>query len=222
MRTSGDWQVLLDETPLRTPSGQPLLLPRMELAESIAGEWRNQGEEIRPDTMQFTRLANTAIDRVAPNRRAIIAELLKFAATDLLCFRASAPDALVNRQSAVWDPLLEWATERYGIELQTLSAIAAVRGTPHDLGALEAFISKLNDFVLAGLFAACSSLGSAILTLALFEGWIDAEQAFAAAEFDAIYQAEIWGTDPLMTARMAERAKELIGISTFFALARAF
>src|SRR5207253_1924989 len=172
---STEWQVLLDGKPAKTPAGHLLTLPAKGLAERIADEWRAGGNEIRPGTMQFTRLANTAIDRVAPNRRGAIDELLKHAGTDLLCFRASAPNVLVERQSAVWDPLLEWALGRYGIELKVTCGITPVRQPPDELEMLELFITQLDDFALTGLVAAANTLGSTILALALYEGRIDSE-----------------------------------------------
>ena len=90
------------------------------------------------------------------------------------------------------------------------------------MGVLESFIIPLDDFALAGLVAAASTLGSTILALALYEGRIDAGAAFAAAELDAVYQAEIWGKDPLVTARNSRKSEEVSVISRFFALARAF
>ena len=220
--TSAQWQVLLDGKPAATPAGHLLVLPARGLAERIADEWRGEGNETRQDTMQFTRLANTAIDRVAPNRRGAIDELLKYAGADLLCFRASAPNVLVERQSAVWDPLLEWALGRYGIELKVTCGITPVRQPPDELQTLESFITQLDDFALTGLVAAASSLGSAILALALYEGRIDAEAAFAAAELDTIYQAEIWGKDPLMAVRDTKKGQEVSEIAQFFKLSGTF
>jgi len=216
------WQVLLDGKPAKTPAGHLLTLPAKDLAERIADEWRGEGNETRPGTMQFTRLANTAIDRVAPNRRGAIDELLKYAGTDLLCFRASAPNALVERQSAVWDPLLKWAADRHGIELKVICGITPVRQPPDELKTLESFIIQLDEFAMAGLVAAANRLGSAILALALYEGHIDPEAAFAAAELDATYQAEIWGKDPLMTAKNSKKAQELFEIAQFFEVSPTF
>src|SRR5438067_4000815 len=143
---STEWQVLLDGKPAKTPAGHLLTLPAKDLAERIADEWRGGGNETRPGTMQFTRLANTAIDRVAPNRRGAIDELLKYAGTDVLCFRASAPNALVERQSVVWDPLLEWALDRYGIELKVICGITPVPEPRDELEKLQSFLIQLDDF----------------------------------------------------------------------------
>ena len=113
------YAVLLDGKAVTTPAGAALTLPSEALAQAVAGEFRAQTKNIRPKTMIFTRLANTAIDRVAPNRQAAVDEILSFARSDLLCYRAEAPQELATRQAAVWDPLLKWAQREYHASLHT-------------------------------------------------------------------------------------------------------
>lgn len=218
---SGKWQVRLDAQPAKTPAGNPLDLPTMALAEAIVGEWRAQAGQIRPETMALTRLANTAIDRVTPQRRAAVAELMRFAATDLLCVRAEGPGQLVESEAAAWDPLLEWLVERYGVSLQCSSGITPAQQHSDDLGTLESFVLRIDDFALAGIIAAAQILGSAILALALFERRIDAAESLAAAEVDTAYQQQIWGEDPELSSRNLKRLAELSVIAHFFGLARA-
>jgi chaperone required for assembly of F1-ATPase len=218
---TGQWQVRLDQKPATTPAGKVLHLPSGRLAEAIAEEWRSQSDEVRPETMRLTRLANTAIDRIAPDQRNAVAEILKFAGSDLLCFRASGPDLLIERQSAIWDPLLDWAGERYGVNLTTVGGIIPIQRPVEDLAALESLLLHFDDFSLAGLVAAANILGSAVLALALLERHIDPAEAFAAAELDAIYQAEIWGRDPEVIARNHKKSEELELISRFIVLAAA-
>ena len=50
-------------------------LPTAALARAVAAEWRAQGENIDPATLILTKLANTAIDRVAPERAQDHAEM---------------------------------------------------------------------------------------------------------------------------------------------------
>ena len=42
--------IALDGRPVKTPGRQPIRLPTRALAEAIAGEWRAQGDEVRPGT----------------------------------------------------------------------------------------------------------------------------------------------------------------------------
>ena len=71
-------------------------MPSRKLAEAIAEEWLAQGEKVKPETLPLTRLANTAIDVVAKRRAAIVGDILKYAGTDLLCYRADHPPVLIQ------------------------------------------------------------------------------------------------------------------------------
>lgn len=218
---SGKWQVRLDGRPAKTPAGGPLDLPTQALAQAIAAEWDAQAGEVRPETMPLTRLANTANDRVAAQRQTAIAELMRFVANDLLCFRAPEPERLVNLEDAAWDPLLEWFAGQYGVGLKTRAGIAPVQQDPDDLGTLESFVLRFDDFALTGIVASAQLLGSAVLALGLFERRIDADQAIAAADVDTAYQQQVWGEDPELTARNHKRLNELSVIAQFLDLARA-
>jgi chaperone required for assembly of F1-ATPase len=218
---SGKWQVELDAKQARTPAGNPLELPTRALAEAIAGEWSAQTDQLRPETMPLSRLANTAIDRVASQRQTAIVELMRFAANDLLCFRAAGPERLIELEAAAWDPLLEWLGEHYGVNFRTSTGLVPVQQDPDDLGTLESFFLRFDDFALAGTVAAAQLLGSAILALGLFERRIAAGEAITAAEVDSAYQQQIWGEDPELTARNRSRRRELAVIAQFFGLARA-
>jgi len=189
------YRVLLDGKPVLTPAGAELAIPARALAEAIAEEWRSQGDKVRPDTMILTKLANTAIDRVAVHRRTAIAQVMSFARSDLLCYRAEAPEALVQLQHRVWDPILDWARDRYGAALACGTGIGFVEQAPESLTALEQAIDHYDSFGLAALQAATILLGSVVIALALAEQRLPPAEAFAAAHLDENYQADKWGRD---------------------------
>ena len=207
--------VLLDGKPIRTPAGAELVLPARALAELLAEEWRSQGDKVRPDTMILTKLANTAIDRVAVHRRTAIAEIVSFARTDLLCYRAEGPQTLVELQRRLWDPILNWARERYGAGLTCGAGIGFVEQQQESLDALEHAIDDYDSFGLAGLQAAAALLGSAVIALALAEQKLSAGDAFAAAHLDENYQADKWGRDLEAEKRREDRQAELVAIDQF-------
>src|SRR3546814_20584631 len=104
--------IALDGRPVRTPGRALLTAPTLALAERIAREWAEQGEKIEPRAMRFTGLANAAIDRIMPDPASFATGINVYRDSDLLCYRADAPAALVARQAAAWDPLLDWADKR--------------------------------------------------------------------------------------------------------------
>jgi len=117
--------IFLDGKSIKTPMCATLALPTRTLAETVAEEWRGQGEKIAPETMPLTKLANTAIDRVVGREEVVIGRILAYA-NDLLCYRTEAPADLVARQNEGWNPLLEWAAGRYGARLRTRVGIVHV------------------------------------------------------------------------------------------------
>src|SRR5690606_35605476 len=83
-----DGQILLDGRVLKTSAKNPLYVAQHKLAEAVAAEWNAQAEFIDPDAMPLTRLLNIAIDRVPMDRAALIDDMVRYAETDLLCYRA--------------------------------------------------------------------------------------------------------------------------------------
>jgi chaperone required for assembly of F1-ATPase len=213
-------RVLLDDKPVKTPGGAILTLPSRALAEAVADEWRAQETSINPQAMLLTKLANTAIDRVAPNPGSAREQLLAIARSDVVCYRAESPSELALRQKLTWDPLLQWTRERFGVSLRVSNALTFVEQDQVALGALEATLSKRDCFSLAALYAAAALCGSLVIALALSERKLDPDGAFAAANLDKVYQAERWGWDPQEIAKATTERAELSQISRFLELLR--
>lgn len=210
----------LDGKPLQTPAKNKLTVPTAALAEAIASEWQAQGETVSPSALPLTRLASTAIDRVAPRRSDVIAEIVKYAATDLLCYRASEPPELVVRQHEIWQPLLDWAETRYDSALAVTSGITPVPQAAAALAAIERAITAYDAMMLVALHLATSACGSVILGLALLEGRLSPAEAFAAAQLDESFQIERWGEDPEQTQHRAALKDDVEAAARFARLLR--
>ncbi len=213
--------ILLDGRPVRTPARASLALPTPALADAVADEWRAQGEEIDPAAMPFTGLANAAIDHIATNRADFAAGIARYAQSDLLCYRADGPEALVTRQAAAWDPLLEWARGRYDIAFVVTQGVLPVAQPDETLERLGAVVEALDPFTLAGLSALVTLSGSLVCGLAIVEGGHDPEAIWQAAEIDEAWQVEQWGEDAEAAARSARRTAEFAMAARFCALAAA-
>jgi len=205
---TGGFGIALDGRAVRTPARAPLILPNRGLAEAIAEEWAAQSEHIVPATMVLTKLANTALDRVAGRERKVTADIVAYANCDLLCYRAEAPERLVERQSAAWDPLLTWAARRLGSHFVCVTGLVHHPQPPAALAALGRELEGAGAFRLAALHTITTLSGSAILTLALLDGAVSADAAWGAAHVDEDWQIEQWGSDPEAEARRAARRHE--------------
>ncbi|MCW0002213.1 ATP12 family chaperone protein [Pararhizobium sp. YC-54] len=206
----GGHAILLDGRPVRTPAKQHLTVPTHAVAELLAAEWDAQKDEIDPATMPVTRLANTAIDGVSKDVRAVFDDILNFAGTDLLCYRAGEPEGLALRQSERWDPVVTWAAETLGARFILIEGIvhqvqprAAINGIAE---ALRAYATPLG---LACLHTITTLTGSALLAIAFAEKQLSAEEAWALAHLDEDWQIEHWGTDEEAFQRRENRWREM-------------
>ncbi|MET0371822.1 MAG: ATP12 family protein [Sphingobium sp.] len=217
---SGGHGIMLDGRPVRTPGRVPLILPTAALADAIAAEWRAQGDTLDPRTMMMTGLANAAIDQIAPDAATFAAGIARYGESDLLCYRAHGPRELVERQNAVWDPILNWAQTRYGIVLQVTQGVLPVAQPPETLERLGDAVAAFDPFALAGLSTMVTLSGSLLCGLAVLEGAHDAAIIWDAAEIDEAWQAEIWGEDAEAVDRSSRRTHDFLTACAFCALAR--
>ncbi|GHU04298.1 ATPase [Alphaproteobacteria bacterium] len=190
-----------------TPAGVPFVLPSSDLAEAIRQEWDEQKEFIRPDRMGLTQIANTALDRVASRQKEEIADLLRYAGTDLLCHRADGPEELVRLQEERWRPVLDWLREWIGASFIVVRGVMPVDQPKESLAAMEAQLARSDAFHLAGIHLATHALGSLFLAVALAERRFSAAEVFTLSQIDEAYQRSFWGEDEEAKAR-EERLRE--------------
>lgn len=216
----GGFRVLLDGRPMRTPAKTLLVVPTEPLAEAIAGEWHDIPEkaEINVSYLALTRLAATGLDRVTSQRARVIDDTAKYAASDLLCYRATDPPSLVQRQSELWQPLLDWAAERYDARLAVVSGTTFVSQPHGALAALRGAVTAHGDLALSALFNLTHISGSLVIALAVSEGRLSAADAFTAAQLDELFQIERWGEDPIATLRHDGIRRDLEAGARFLAL----
>mgnify|MGYP001200060805 FL=1 len=212
------FSIVLDGRPVQTPLKSLLSLPTRSLAERIAEEWDAQQESIDATKMPLAGFANAAIDRVAAGRANFVSEIASYAETDLLCYRAEEPAALVERQGEIWQPHLDWLALEKNVRLQTTSGIMHVRQDEKELKKFWTIVDDRDDFSLTGLHALTTGSGSVILALAVTDGGLTAEEALSASELDALFQAELWGEDPLAVERRGRLLDEFVQAERFLEL----
>ena len=206
--------VRLDGKPVRTPARAPLVVPTRALAEALAEEWRRQGERIDPADMPITRLANTAIDGVAREMTATAEEIAKFAGSDLVCYRAGAPDSLVGEQNSAWNPVLDFMRGKFGARFLCSEGVVFVAQPDESRAEIARAVAELGEgpggpLRLAALHVMTSLTGSVLIALAHVHGALSLEDAWAAAHVDEDHQARLWGGDDEAEARRAARFKEM-------------
>jgi chaperone required for assembly of F1-ATPase len=200
--------VALDGKPLRTPLKQALTLPTRALADAVANEWEAQGETIDPRNLILTKLANTAIDRVAVDRQRIIDEIVKFADTDQVSYRAEEPAALVARQAEHWNPVLDWAMAQLDAAFATTTGIVPRPQPDEALAAFARHVEKLDHWELTALHNLATMTGSALIAAMAIDGALEREAAWRAAFVDEDWEVEQWGEDEEASLRRAALWRE--------------
>jgi chaperone required for assembly of F1-ATPase len=214
-----DLGIALDGRPVKTPLKAPLRLPTRALAKAVAAEWDAQGDKIDAASMILTKLANTAIDRVATDRARIEAEVLDYAGSDLVCYRADRPPDLVQRQAGSWDQVVDWARTALDAPFEVTEGIIHKAQPPAAIAAHGSAVKALTDFELAAYHSIMTLTGSALIAMMLARHATIPEAAWLAAHVDEDYQIEQWGQDTEAQARRAARYAEFMSCCRFLELA---
>ncbi len=189
------YTVELDGRGVKTPAKAPLLLPTRAMARAVAAEWDAQEEEVDPFSMPFTRSANAAIDKVRTQHREVADMLADYGDSDLLCYRATHPRELQDRQAAAWDPALDWAADTLSARLVPVAGVLHQPQPEAALSQLRQRVYDLDGFQLAAFHDLVSLSGSLILGFAAALDWRPAEDVWDMSRLDEDWQIEQWGHD---------------------------
>ena len=203
----GEFCVTLDGRVVKTPSGRTLAVPARALAEALVAEWEGQQSSIDPLKMPLTRLANSIIDGVAPAPSEVAAEVKKYLASDLVCYRAESPEGLVERQAAAWDPILDWVSTSLGARFVVGAGIRPVNQPPEALCAACAAIPD-HPWPLGAVHSMTTLTGSALIALSVAHDALSVHRAWSAAHVDEDWNMELWGSDELALKHRAFRRAE--------------
>ena len=212
------YRIMLDGRPVKTPRKLALGVRSAALAEALAAEWNAQGSHIDPATMPLTRLVNTAIDGVALHMPEVAGDIVRYAGSDLLLYRAEAPAALVHLQQAAWDPVLAWANTHLGARLAVTSGVMPRSQQHLQLERIARALKAYDALQLTALHEITTLTGSALLALAHANGRLSARQAWDAAHVDEDWQISQWGEDSLAKAHRAFRWSQMAAACRLLAL----
>jgi chaperone required for assembly of F1-ATPase len=208
-QTPGGYSVLLDGKPVHTPARRLLRAPTMALAAGLAAEWNVQTDVVDPAKMPLTRLANAIIDGIVETPRPVADEIKNYLASDLLFYRASAPQGLVERQTRHWDPILQWAAEVLGAKFYLGEGVVHVTQPEAALAAASSAVPD-DPWRLGAAHVITTLTGSALIALAMVHGQLSAEAAWQAAHVDEDWNMEQWGRDEMAMQRRDFRHAEFL------------
>ncbi|MBX3523071.1 MAG: ATPase [Xanthobacteraceae bacterium] len=215
----GAYAVLLDGKGAKTPARNTLALPNEALARAVAAEWNAIEGAIDPVRLPLTRLANLAIDAVANAPQPVIDEIVQYAGSDLVFYRADGPEGLVALQNERWNPVLDWAAAHLGARFLLAEGVMHVRQPDEALAAVRDATERLSKpFMLTATASATNIGGSALIALALANGALSGDEAWNAAHVDEQWNISQWGEDDEAQRRLAARHAEFSAAAKMLAL----
>jgi chaperone required for assembly of F1-ATPase len=217
-QSSDGYGVRLDERAVYTPGRAELLVPSGALAQAIAEEWDAQVDKIDPAAMPLTRAANAAIDKVSAQHAEVADMLAAYGDSDLLCYRADSPAELVSRQSAAWDPYLDWAETTLNARLQPRRGVVHLPQDSAALAMLCTQVHAMGNFELAAFHDLVSLTGSLILAFATIHRMQAVESIWAASRIDESWQIEQWGRDDQAEVLEKQKFQSFVNAEQFFRL----
>lgn len=210
--------IQLDGKPIKTKSRVVLEVAPRLLAVAIADEWQAQDEKVDYALMPMTRLAMSTQDHVMQRMDETRAEALKFAQTDLVCYRATDPEKLARRQAALWQPPLDRVEAEYGSRLVVVSGVMPIQQPKEAISALARQFDTYDPGELQVAHGLTHKFGSIILALNVMGGYVTALEAFTMARLDEEFQAELWGRDDEADKRAAATAQEVAEFERYLKL----
>ncbi|KAG1906004.1 uncharacterized protein F5891DRAFT_1170249 [Suillus fuscotomentosus] len=207
--------VTLDMRALKTPSGNTLLLPgnKRLVATLIANEWENQEILLKPHALPMTSIASRAIDAFQDEKTCseVRESLLDYLDTDTICFHHDDPPPLVELQHKHWDPLIEWATSTFNIDIQVFTSILFHSQSAETRAKFDTVLTEMDPWELAGecheiiieakgttltilaMERVTYTTKSFLIALALVKRHITVEEAAVAAQVEVSSQIQRWG-----------------------------
>lgn len=218
VRDGEGFNVELDGRRVKTPAKAPLILPTRAMAEAVVAEWDAQEKEVDPTTMPFTRSANAAIDKVRHQRAEVADMLADYGDSDLLCYRATHPQALQQRQADQWDPVLDWAAEVLDARLTPVLGVVHQPQPANAVATLRQRVHAMDAFQLAAFHDLVSLSGSLVLGFAAAQNWRDADEIWAISRLDETWQTEQWGHDDEASAAAETKRAAFLHAKRFYDL----
>lgn len=197
VQSANGWEVNLDKRKLKTPAGQPLLVPNEALATAIATEWLIQKDFIDRHAMHLTALCNTAQDNPHSRTAEQLCEaILEFLENDSLLFRVPKEEQpeFYELQCSKWDPIIQWFCDKHEVTLKSSYDVISPEIDPATLLTVYKVIYSNCRTALFGIQYGVECLKSLILTQAALDRRLTIQEAVDLSRLETNFQASKWGS----------------------------
>lgn len=196
--------VTLEGKPLKTPGGNPILIPNTKpafLPYLIAQEWQVMPSlQLKAFHVPLTSLASRAIDFSAEERRVVAEKLLPYLDTDTLLVIAPQKDCegrLRADQLAKFGPVVEDACKVWGVSklnyLDTETQLFGNYQTQETKEKVMQWMESLDDWKFASLERATTAARSLIVGMNVALQRRSVAELAQLANLEVQHQTEIWG-----------------------------
>ncbi|XP_046402322.1 ATP synthase mitochondrial F1 complex assembly factor 2 [Ischnura elegans] len=194
LQNEGLFEVTLDHRKLKTPQGNVFRVPSESLARAVAVEWDSQKEKIDLSTMFLTGICSNAIDNPGNvNKYQLVDHMIKFLDTDTVLFFSPEEDELYDLQMREWNPIIQWACERFKIEIKPSHDIAGPNVSHESREILRRYFLSYDQWSLTGYSYGVDTMKSLILMLACAERFVSVEKAVLLSRLEEEFQCKSWG-----------------------------
>ncbi len=201
------YDIYVNQHFLKTPLGNPIEVPTLELAKAIEEEWlvdHTSHYQQKP----MTSLVATALDCIAAEQDKYVSDVLKLIQTDTILYWADSPENVVSLQEKEWLPIINEVNELLGITLKPMHTFAVQKLAPTDDEKLKAFLHHQSAFTLAGFLHLIQLTGSFCLAYLVIIGRLTGDKAWRLAFLHEDEQEKIWGSDDDEQAKRLEQKNE--------------
>lgn len=211
------YKIYLDGNELKTPMKNELSFYTEKLAIKIASEWEEQKYEINPQIMPFNRYANSIIDRILPNKKIVLDELIEYAQSDVICYRDGSNSELLTVQDKKWNPILEWF-DKNDMHFEVAYDVFPIEQDEKSVSNFKANLENLSLEELSLLYFASAISKSTLLSYALLNKKISAGELFELSLLEELWQAENWGKEEEAELKREQIRSEICCISEYLDL----
>jgi chaperone required for assembly of F1-ATPase len=150
----------------------------------------------------------------------VVDDLVRYAGSDLVYYRASEPERLAQSQDNAWSPVLDWAKDSLGARFILGEGVMHVAQPVESIAAIRKAVEGIKSpFALAALHVMTTLSGSVLIALAHAAQQLDVDQAWAASHVDELFQESVWGQDYEAMERRHRREAEFKAASRVYRLA---
>ncbi|QNT78973.1 ATP12 chaperone protein [Entomobacter blattae] len=213
--------IVLDKKPLKLPSGEPLVIHNLALAKTIQKEWAGLGGGQKGQAFCFsdiplTRIVGTMEGLIRHDIKSVIAKLIEYAQSDLLCFHSEKPKQIAKRQQEEWLPIVTWFSKKYQLSIKVTTTLHVPDFSQETIDRLTVLLDSLTLIEVTVLSLLVPLAGSLILGMAYLDETVTIDEVFSLSTLPERVQMEIWGTDAEQLERFDRIYEEMKEIEQFW------